>query len=373
MEKGYLRLYLLLLGLAAGVCALSAGLGALMMEGLKPDGGFLAAVIFWILRRLFGFERSAAAQWYREAVVERWSLYAGAVVLVFALLPFFLILCLFVRYLKQISQGLRQTAAGEPSSLPRRLSPIQRELDAIGQALREREEQRQKAEQRRGERLVYLAHDLKTPLTSVIGYLTLLRDRPELPPQERAKYTDIALDKTQRLEELTGEFFQIARQEEPEAGTGGSVQLSLMLEQLAEEFMPSFQEKNLHFTSNIQPRLMTFGNADKLARVFDNVLRNAVSYSVPGGRVSLTAGAGEGRAEVVIRNEGLGIPEHELPRIFEKFYRLDSARSGQTGGAGLGLAIAKEIVEAHGGDIHAESNGRQTAFIIRLPGWQAAE
>lgn len=372
MGKGYLRLYLLLLGLAAGVCVLSGGLGALIMKGLRPDTGFLAVRIMWILCSLFGFDRPAAAQWYRDVVVQRWALYAGGVVLFFALLLFFLILCLFVRYLKQISQAIRQTAAGESSPLPRRLSPIQRELDAIGQALREREERRERMERRRGERLIYLAHDLKTPLTSVIGYLTLLRDRPDLPARERAKYTGIALDKAQRLQDLTQEFFQIARQEEPETAEGGSVQLSLMLEQLTEEFMPSFQDKDLCFTSNIPPRLMTLGDADKLARVFDNVLRNAVSYSVAGGRVSLAAGAGEGRVEVVVRNEGLGIPEHELTRIFEKFYRLDSARSSQSGGAGLGLAIAKEIIEAHGGDIRAESDGRQTCFTIRLPGWQAA-
>ncbi|MCC8120913.1 MAG: cell wall metabolism sensor histidine kinase WalK [Oscillospiraceae bacterium] len=87
----------------------------------------------------------------------------------------------------------------------------------------------------------------------------------------------------------------------------------------------------------------------------------------------MKAGLQRGRVEVVICNEGLGIPEHELTRIFEKFYRLDSARSSRTGGTGLGLAIAKEIVEAHGGSIRAQSDGRQTSFIVQLPGWQAGE
>ncbi|MPN56322.1 Sensor protein kinase WalK [bioreactor metagenome] len=109
------------------------------------------------------------------------------------------------------------------------------------------------------------------------------------------------------------------------------------------------------------------GDPDKLARVFDNVLRNAVNYSSPGGRVDIEARRSGTWAEVAIRNEGLEIPEQELSNIFQKFYRLDQARSTRTGGAGLGLAIAREIVERHGGTIRAESNGKYTSFLIRLP------
>ncbi len=377
MKKGYRCLYVQLLALAAGVAVLSGGLGAAIMRGLRPDEGHLAGGILWILRTLFGYGEEAAADWYRENIVTHWSIYAGGVALFCALLLYFLILCLFVRYFKQIAAGIRSLAAGEEpaAALPRQLGPIQRELDAIQQAIQAREDKLHAAQRRRRARLVYLAHDLKTPLTSVIGYLTLLRDRPELPIEQRAKYTDIALDKAQRLEELVQEFFEITRQEEPGVGEipMGSVGLSLMLEQLTEEFMPAFQDKQLRFVSHIQPRLLVLGDADKLARVFDNVLRNAVSYSVQGGQVSLKAGMQRGRVEVVICNEGLGIPEHELTRIFEKFYRLDSARSSRTGGTGLGLAIAKEIVEAHGGSIRAQSDGRQTSFIVQLPGWQAGE
>ena len=103
---------------------------------------------------------------------------------------------------------------------------------------------------------------------------------------------------------------------------------------------------------------MVPGDPDKLARVFDNVLRNAVSYSAPGGRVDIHARSVGRQAEITIRNEGLEIPEGELANI---------ARSSRTGGAGLGLAIAKEIVESHGGTIRAESNGRLTSFVISLP------
>ena len=214
----------------------------------------------------------------------------------------------------------------------------------------------------------FLAHDLKTPLTSVVGYLTLLRDDPGLTPEQRTKFTAVALDKARRLEELLAEFFDITRMDldrGPEEHQ--PIQLSMLLEQLTDEFYPLFAEKGLRCRVEIQHHLVVLGDPDKLARVFDNVLRNAVSYSIPGGQVEITAQRAGQLAQVVIRNEGLEIPEGELANIFRKFYRLDAARSSRTGGAGLGLAIAKEIVERHGGDIRAESNGRFTSFTITLP------
>ena len=216
--------------------------------------------------------------------------------------------------------------------------------------------------------MAFLAHDLKTPLTSVMGYLTLLKDDPGLTPEQRAKYTGIALDKARRLEELLWEFFDITRMDldsTPEQRQ--PIQLSMLLEQLSDEFYPLFAEKELQCSVEIQHHLVVPGDPDKLARVFDNVLRNAVSYSAPGGRVDIHARSVGRQAEITIRNEGLEIPEGELANIFQKFYRLDAARSSRTGGAGLGLAIAKEIVESHGGTIRAESNGRLTSFVISLP------
>ncbi len=225
-------------------------------------------------------------------------------------------------------------------------------------------------EQKRKKDLVaFLAHDLKTPLTSVVGYLTLLRDKPDLPREERQRFTGVALDKARRLEELLGEFFDISRMElQQEPQEMAEVQLTVLLEQVADEFYPILQEKQLTFALSVEEKLTVTGDGEKLARVFDNVLRNAVSYSTPGGEVRLDARRAEGRVVVTISNQGLGIPEGELSNIFNKFYRLDAARSSATGGAGLGLAIAKEIVEHHGGTISAESTGHETSFRIALPG-----
>lgn len=225
------------------------------------------------------------------------------------------------------------------------------------------------AEQARKKDLVaFLAHDLKTPLTSVVGYLTILHSKRDLSAEERARFTTVALEKAQRLESLLGEFFDISRMElNTEEERRESMALSLLLEQLTDEFYPLLAAKSLTLETEIQEKLVAVGDPDKLARVFDNLLRNAVSYSVPGGSIRLTAKTQGELIRVRVSNQGQGIPEGELSNIFQRFYRLDAARSTATGGAGLGLAIAKEIVDSHGGTIAAESTGDRVVFTVTLP------
>lgn len=270
--------------------------------------------------------------------------------------------------MRQVAKYLRELLddpAGEPQ-LPRALDRIGGELSAVRERLARQQEELRAQERRRQEVVAFLAHDLKTPLTSVLGYLELLRDEPGLTEEQRAQYTGIALNKARRLEELVGEFFDFNTME-LKLDKRNRVQVSFLLEQLADEFYPLFAAKELRCTPDIEPHLVVEGDGDKLARVFENVLRNAVNYSAPGGTVGLTARRAGERAVVTVTNEGLEIPEGELSNIFEKFYRLDAARSTSTGGAGLGLAIAKKIVELHGGTIHAESTGTRTTFVMALP------
>lgn len=268
----------------------------------------------------------------------------------------------------QVSRYLRQML-DEPErelELPRSLSRVGGEMASLRARLLSQQEEVRQEEKRRQDLIAFLAHDLKTPLTSVLGYLELLQAEPELEAEQRAKYTGIALEKARRLEELVGEFFDI-NTIYLQLEKRDRVQISFLLEQLADEFYPLFADKELDCVTDIQPHLVVEGDGDKLARVFDNVLRNAVSYSSVGAPVELIARQEGERVVVTITNEGLEIPEKELSNIFEKFYRLDAARSTRTGGAGLGLAIAREITEAHGGTIRAESTGRKTAFVIDLP------
>ncbi|MCD7948445.1 MAG: HAMP domain-containing histidine kinase [Oscillospiraceae bacterium] len=290
-------------------------------------------------------------------------------VLVFAVC--FLGGCLFVARLKRIAGAVHGVLEenGDAVVLPEDMEQVAQALTQIQHTLSRRAAESSENERRKNELIAFLAHDLKTPLTSVMGYLSLLQENPNLDVEQREKYIGIALEKTMRLEELLGEFFDISRLHL--GGENGEMQpigLSILLAQLADEFYPLFAEKALEYRAEITPQLQVMGEPDKLARVFDNVLRNAVSYSSPGGIVLIRAErAGDGQVEITVRNQGLEIPEGELANIFMRFYRLDTARSTRTGGAGLGLAIAKEIVEAHGGTIRAERNGAFTSFVITLP------
>lgn len=275
-----------------------------------------------------------------------------------------------LRYLDEVVLAAEQLAVPgpEPISLPVTLKNVQDELNLVREEALRSALAAKEAEQRKNDLIVYLAHDLKTPLTSVLGYLTLLRDEPQISPELRAKYTGIALDKAARLEELIDEFFDITRfnltaislEEE-------TVDLSRLLEQTMSEFTPLLAEKDLDWASDLAPRVRLLCDPDKLQRVFDNLLRNAVNYSYRGGTIAVSLERAEDRVVVRVRNRGKTIPQEKLDRIFEQFFRLDNARASTTGGAGLGLAIAKEIVELHGGTITAESADEAIVFTVSLP------
>ena len=372
MTEKYTRLKLkMLLWVILGT--LIAGAVGLFLLEVVVDGVLqdpIYRLFVWGAGALFGQSQEAADLLYQEYIRgnKQEILTLGTMVLM--LIAFYVAMGRFTRWLDEIRTATRRLLypGAEPVELPRELHPIQEDLNAIRQQLSAREEAAKETEQRKGDLVAFLAHDLKTPLTSVVGYLTLLRDDPGLTAEQRAKFTGIALDKAQRLEELLAEFFDISKMGlDSDAEEKVPIQLSMLLEQLADEFYPLFAEKHLTCVPQIQSHLVVRGDPDKLARVFDNVLRNAVSYSTPGGQVDIEAAAQGQYVEIAIRNQGLEIPEGELSNIFDKFYRLDAARSSRTGGAGLGLAIAKEIVELHQGTIRCESNGSLTSFVISLP------
>ena len=372
MDGKYTRLKLKMLLLVVLGTVIAGAVGIFLLEvvidGVLQDP--FARFFQWAAITLFGQSEESALELYDRYIRANKQEILTVATMVLMLIAFYLAMGRFTRWLDDIRTATRRVVEDheQPVVLPRELAPIQEDLNAIQRQLRAREEAARESEQRRGDLVAFLAHDLKTPLTSVMGYLTLLKDDPGLTPEQRAKYTGIALDKAKRLEELLGEFFDITRMDldsTPEQRQ--PIQLSMLLEQLSDEFYPLFAEKELQCSVEIQHHLVVPGDPDKLARVFDNVLRNAVSYSAPGGRVDIHARSVGRQAEITIRNEGLEIPEGELANIFQKFYRLDAARSSRTGGAGLGLAIAREIVELHGGAIRAESDGALTTFTISLP------
>lgn len=252
--------------------------------------------------------------------------------------------------------------------LPQELEDIQAEMNHLKRQSEQNEQLAKEADQRKNDLVVYLAHDLKTPLTSVIGYLTLLHDAPELTPELRAKYTGVALNKALRLEDLINEFFDITRFSltNIELSTE-SVNLTRMLEQITFEFNPVLSEKDLSWDCSFQPDVKIVCDPDKLERVFDNLLRNAINYSYRETSIRIHLETQENQAVVQIENCGKTIPPEKLSHIFEQFFRMDSSRGSATGGSGLGLAIAKEIVELHGGTVTAASSNEHILFTVSVP------
>lgn len=222
--------------------------------------------------------------------------------------------------------------------------------------------------QRKNDLITYLAHDLKTPLASVIGYLCLLNEAPDMPETQKEKYTGIALQKSYRLEELINEFFDITRFNLQSLVLNRSkINLSMMLRQMADEFYPMLAPKGRKAAVHVPEDLTMTGDADKLARVFNNILKNAIAYSYENSVIDISAMPQDKNIVITFTDHGEPIPPQKLDMIFEKFYRLDSSRASRTGGAGLGLAIAKEIVTAHDGTITAESDSERTVFTVKLP------
>lgn len=222
--------------------------------------------------------------------------------------------------------------------------------------------------QRKNDLITYLAHDLKTPLASVVAYLNLLDESPELSAAQRAKYIGIALDKACRLEQLIGEFFEIIRFNLQTITLNEErINLRFMLEQIADEFYPILLPEGKRICIDCAEGLVLHGDADKLARVCNNILKNAAAYSYAQTEITVTARQDERETEIRFENHGDPIPRQKQEVIFEKFYRLDVSRATKTGGAGLGLAIAKEIVEAHGGDITVKSDTDATVFTVSIP------
>lgn len=253
-------------------------------------------------------------------------------------------------------------------SLPPLFQEVEKKLNLILGDIRESREAAKEAEQRKNDMLVYMAHDLKTPLTSVLGYLSLLKEEPNVSTELRIKYLTIAWNKANRLESLINDFFEVTRMNlSSMALECREVNLSRMMEQIFYEFRPLFGEKSLTYNLDLDEDVMLSCDVEKMERVLDNLIKNAINYSYSNTAIHASLKRkGENSVQVVIKNKGNTIPKEKQKHLFEQFFRLDSSRSSGTGGTGLGLAIAKQIIELHGGRIRCESENEEIAFIFTI-------
>lgn len=289
-------------------------------------------------------------------------------IITFMFVLFQMLLKSYKRYFDEVVNGIDHLMDEEGQiSLSLELEIIEHKLNHVRQTLKTRAFETQIAEQKKNDLIVYLAHDIKTPLTSVIGYLSLLDENPDMTDVKKLKYIHIAWEKANRLETLIDEFFEIARSNSESVPLKKTIiDLYYMMVQISDELYPQLNSCGKYIENNISENMVLYGDSEKLARVFNNILKNAIAYSAGGSVITISAQELPGKNVVKFENKG-DIPEDKLSVIFDKFYRLDSSRSSTTGGSGLGLAIAKDIVVKHGGDIKAESSNGNTVFIVELP------
>lgn len=290
-----------------------------------------------------------------------------------SILLFFLFTKPYANYFDRISSGIHRLAVGDFDT-PVRISSqdefqtIAEDINMAGEKLREAIARGDFAESTKDQLVLNLAHDLRTPLTSVLGYLNYMLQSEDLTESQIKHYTTIAYTKSQRLERLIDELFEITRmnygilpvKREP-------INLGELLVQLSEELYPVFEKNGLAVRADIKTDLDIRGDGEQLARVFENLLSNAARYGTDGQYIDIS-GVWEGDEAVIrVDNYGDRIPEDELPRLFEMFFTGDRARTQREGGTGVGLYIVKNIVERHGGSVEAESGPVKTRFTVRLP------
>ena len=278
-----------------------------------------------------------------------------------------------LRYISRISAAVQNISEGDLNTTIEvigddEFSAMAVNLNKMVGDIRNLMDKERESERTKNELITNVAHDLRTPLTSIIGYLELLSGKVAIPQEMQKKYIDIAYAKSKRLEKLIEDLFGFTKMNYGKMTMHVSkVDVVKLLSQLLEEFYPSFMDKNLSYElkSNVPAQVIT-ADGNLLARLFDNLINNAIKYGADGKRVLVNIHVADTVVTISVTNFGYVIPEDELPLIFNKFYRVEQSRSTNTGGTGLGLAIAKNIVDMHGGSISVASDLNGTVFTVKL-------
>ena len=279
----------------------------------------------------------------------------------------------YIRYISKISEAVKNISEGDLNTAidvigDDEFSGMAANLNHMAADIKQLMEKERESERTKHDLITNVAHDLRTPLTSIIGYLELLTNNQQIPADMQHKYIEIAYGKSRRLQKLIEDLFGFTKLNYGKIAMHvGQIDIVKLLGQLVEEAYPNFVEKGLSYDlqSNVPAKIIN-ADGNLLARLFDNLIGNAIKYGADGKRVLVKIHAESETVTVSVTNYGYVIPADELPLIFNKFYRVEQSRSSSTGGTGLGLAIAKEIVDMHGGTISVASDLNGTVFTVKL-------
>jgi signal transduction histidine kinase len=265
--------------------------------------------------------------------------------------------------LRAIGVAARRLAGGDYATRVPRRGPD--EVVGLADSFNLMASSLEEQERMRREFIANAAHELRTPLTNLKGYLEGLRD--DVVPKDRATFVSL-LEETDRLARLAAGLDTLAagdaRQQPPRLM---SLDVVGVIRTAAELAQPAFERAGVSLALELPDRLEARADPDDLAQVLSNLLQNAVRYTPAGGHVVIRADRRPDEIQVTVSNTGEGIPAADLPHVFERFYRVDKARGREDGGAGIGLAIVQQLVEAADGRVGVESTAGTTRFWFRLP------
>lgn len=300
---------------------------------------------------------------------------------------FFKLIDFTIEYIRKLRRSIQQVTSGnygvqceleyddELGSLAANINVLSKTLlakEKESEKLKEKERAaldiERNAERQKNELITNVAHDLRTPLTTIVGYLELIKDDTALSKEDVHKYSGIAYEKSIRLQEMMDDLFEFTKLDNADIKLNKSmINLSGLIMQMTDEFYPSFKDCNITPIVDLpEENIYVQGDGQLLARVFDNLISNALKYGYHNTDLKIEVSGDEKYATVKVINHGDTIASEDIPLLFNKFYRTDSSRNSKTGGTGLGLAITKNIVDLHHGDISVTSNDQITTFIVKF-------
>lgn len=300
---------------------------------------------------------------------------------------FFRLIDFTIEYIRKLRRSIQQVTSGnygvqceveyddELGSLAANINVLSKTLlakEKESEKLKEKERAaldiERNAERQKNELITNVAHDLRTPLTTIVGYLELIKDDTALSKEDVHKYSGIAYEKSIRLQEMMDDLFEFTKLDNADIKLNKSmINLSGLIMQMTDEFYPSFKDCNITPIVDLpEENIYVQGDGQLLARVFDNLISNALKYGYHNTDLKIEVSGDEKYATVKVINHGDTIASEDIPLLFNKFYRTDSSRNSKTGGTGLGLAITKNIVDLHHGDISVTSDDQITTFIVKF-------
>ena len=276
-------------------------------------------------------------------------------------------------YIEELAKGLLEISKGNLNyrvmeKSEDELGSLANNINYMAAELEHKIERERQIERAKNELITNVSHDLRTPLTSIMGYLRLLKDKKYETIDQHDNYVDIAYGKAEKLKGLMEDLFEYTKlSNETIQLNWQKVALNELLEQLIEELVPVSEENQLSFITELPTeKVLVDLDSDKIVRVFENLLMNAILYSYKPGEIFVGLTWENDIITVIVKNNGEEISKDDLENLFDRFYRVEKSRSSLTGGSGLGLAIAKNNIDLHDGKIWAESEGESIAIYVQF-------